>query len=235
MTVAVKRKVQPFNFFVFLPWVCYITAKTRGVRSVWAQCRLITMSLKKWLKPLKSFLHAIIIKTHCLLSDTNRNKGKPGIPEPAALASVGEQRAPQQQQQQQQWRGKKPLIYNQWQLKPMKFLKECDCCQKELGTTMLRSALVPLKAVAEGLWESCWKAGGHRPARKWILHTVRIIAQFRAVILNLWSTNCASWNRQPSFMSSCFLLSCCKQALLWAVSLPLSAYEDHTDRPHQQP
>lgn len=129
----------------------------------------------------------------------------------------------------------KTLIYNQWQLKPMKFLKECDCCQKELGTTMLRSALVPLKAVAEGLWESCWKAGGHRPARKWILHTVRIIAQFRAVILNLWSTNCASWNRQPSFMSSCFLLSCCKQALLWAVSLPLSAYEDHTDRPHQQP
>lgn len=141
------------------------------------------------------------------------------------------------QQQQQQWgkKKKKKLIYNQWQLKPMKFLKECDCCQKELGKTMLCSALVPLKAVAEGLWESCWKAGGRRPARKWILHTVRIIAQFRAVILNLWSTNCASWNRQPSFTSSCFLLSCCKQALLWAVSLPLSAYEDHTDRPHQQP
>lgn len=30
----------------------------------------------------------------------------------------------------------------------MKFLKECDCCQKELGTTMPCSVLVPFKAVA---------------------------------------------------------------------------------------
>lgn len=231
---------MPFNIFYcfFFPplQVSCIMAKTRRVRSIWAQCRLITMPFKILSSPLNVFLHTVMVKTHRLPSDTNQNKAKPGRPELTVLGSVGEQRARQPQQQRlQQRQGKKNLIYNQWQLKPMKFLKECDCCQKELGTTMLRSALVPLKAVAEGLWESCWKAGGHRPARKWILHTVRIIAQFRAVILNLWSTNCASWNRQPSFVSSCFLLSCCKQALLWAVSLPLSAYEDHTDRPHQQP
>lgn len=105
----------------------------------------------------------------------------------------------------------------------MKFLKECDCCQKELGTTKPCSVLVPLTAMAQGLCESRCKAGGHRPARKWILHTVRIIAQFSAVRLNLRSTNCASWNRQHGFVSGCFLLSRCKQAVLWAVSLPLSA------------
>lgn len=112
----------------------------------------------------------------------------------------------------------------------MKFLKECDCCQKELGTTKPCSVLVPLKAMAQGFHESCCEAGGHRPARKWILHTVRIIAQFRAVRLNLWSTNCASWNRQPAFVSGCFLLSRCKQAVLWAVALPLSAWR----RSHRQ-
>lgn len=30
----------------------------------------------------------------------------------------------------------------------MKFLKECDCCQKELGTTVPCSVLVPFKSVA---------------------------------------------------------------------------------------
>lgn len=103
-----NRKSCLLIFFnVFLPGVCCITAKPRGFRSVWAQCKLITMSLKKWPKPLEAFLHAVVIKTHRLLPDTNGNKGKPGVPEPAALASVGEQPAPQQQQQ-QQWRGKKP-------------------------------------------------------------------------------------------------------------------------------
>lgn len=38
----------------------------------------------------------------------------------------------------------------------MKFLKECDCCQKELGKTMRCSVLVLLKAMAEGLLQGWW-------------------------------------------------------------------------------
>lgn len=122
------------------------------------------------------------------------------------------------------------LVYNRWQPKPMKFLKECDCCQKESGPTVQRSALVALKAVAQGRGQRSSKPGGHRPARKWILHTAQIIAQFRAVRLHLGSTTCASWNRQPSFVSSCFLLSGCKQGRLGVVS-PLVTC---TGRSHSQ-
>lgn len=45
------------------------------------------------------------------------------------------------------------LIYNQWQSKPKKFLKECDRCQKESGPRCCGSALVALKALAEGRGE----------------------------------------------------------------------------------
>lgn len=124
------------------------------------------------------------------------------------------------------------FIYNQWQPKPMKFLKECDCCQKESGRTAQCSALLALKATAEGRGPRCSKPGGHRPARKWILHTAQIIAQFRAVRLHLGSTNCASWNRQPSFVSSCFLLFGRKQGV---VSLRSPARGDRTVRPSQWP
>lgn len=108
-----KNKVLAFNFVflknTFLPLVCCIMAKTSGVRSVWAQKSLITMSLKKWPKPLNAFcMPSSLKRTHRLLFDTNRNKGKPGAPEPAVLGSAGEQQAPQQQQQQQQQQGKKP-------------------------------------------------------------------------------------------------------------------------------
>ena len=109
------------------------------------------------------------------------------------------------------------FIYNQWQPKPMKFLKECDCCQKESGPTAQCSALAALKAVASGAWAVQLWAGGHRPARQCVLHTAQITAQFRAVRSHLGSTNCASWNRQPSFVSGGFLLFGCKQGV---VSLP---------------
>lgn len=111
---SVKNKKSWLSTFFFskkmpfFPWVCCITAKTRGVRSVWAQHRLITMSFKKWPKPLNAFLHAVVIKTHRLLSDTKRNKGKLGVPEPTVLGSAGEQQPPQQQWRQQQRQGKKP-------------------------------------------------------------------------------------------------------------------------------
>lgn len=55
--LLLKNKKSCLLIFLntFLPWVCCTTAKTRGVRSVWAQHRLITVTLKKGSKPLKAF------------------------------------------------------------------------------------------------------------------------------------------------------------------------------------
>lgn len=50
------------------------------------------------------------------------------------------------------------------------------------------SALVALSQSC-GVRGGLFKAGGHRPARERILHTVRIIAQFRAVTLHLGSAS----------------------------------------------
>lgn len=79
------------------------------------------------------------------------------------------------------------LIYNQWRAKRRKFLKECDCCRKEWGLPAQRSARLAVKAMAEGRGRRRCQPGGHRPARKWILHTAQIIARFRAVRLHLGS------------------------------------------------
>lgn len=50
------------------------------------------------------------------------------------------------------------------------------------------SALVAL-SLGCGVRGGLFKAGGHRPARERILHTVRIIAQFSAVTLHLGSAS----------------------------------------------
>lgn len=84
----------------------------------------------------------------------------------------------------------------------------------------LRRARAALGTVAEGRGPRASEPGGHRPARERILHTAHIIAQFRPVTLHLGSPDCAPWNRQPAFVSGCFLLSGCKQGQLGVAALP---------------
>lgn len=69
-----------------------------------------------------------------------------------------------------------------------KFVKECDCCRKESVPESCCSALAALGCGC-GVQGGLFKAGGHRPARERILHTVRIIAQFRAVTSHLGSAS----------------------------------------------
>ena len=66
------------------------------------------------------------------------------------------------------------LIPNQWQPRPRKFLKECDCCQEASGPRGQCPALAALTATAEGRGQRGSKPGGHRPAREWILHTAQL-------------------------------------------------------------
>lgn len=67
-----------------------------------------------------------------------------------------------------------------------KSAKECDCCRKESDPQSCCSALLAFSCAC-GLQRGPLKAGGHRPARERMLHTVRIIARFRAVTSHLWS------------------------------------------------
>lgn len=90
----------------------------------------------------------------------------------------------------------------------MKFLKESDCCQKELYPTKPCSCLFPFKVMAQSFHKSYCVAGERRPEKKWMLHTAWIIAHFRTVRLNLWSTNCTSWKCQPTFVSHWLFFPC---------------------------
>lgn len=55
--------------------------------------------------------------------------------------------------------------------------------------------------------------GRHRPARKRTPQPAQIIVRSGAVTLHLGSSDGAAWKRQPSFVSSCFLLAGCKQGV----------------------
>lgn len=69
-----------------------------------------------------------------------------------------------------------------------KSAKECDCCRKESDPQSCCSALLAFSCAC-GLQGGPLKAGGHRPARERMLHTVRIIARFRAVTSHLRSAS----------------------------------------------
>lgn len=109
------------------------------------------------------------------------------------------------------------FMYNQWQPKPKKFLKECDCCGKESGPTAQCSALAALKGQgARAALLQAW----------WAQTSKKVNSAYCTDHRSVQGSHIASATNQLCFTKpsaricvyhSCFPLSSCKQGV---VSLP---------------